>query len=83
MPYKLIKLYSLSILAGMLVSSPAMAYVGPGLGLTAIGSALALLGAVVLAVVGFFWYPLKRLFGGKKDQEDVDGDLEPEADSKN
>lgn len=39
----------------------ALAYVGPGAGLTAIGTVLALLGALALAVVGFVWYPLKRM----------------------
>lgn len=39
----------------------AAAYVGPGAGLTAIGSFLALLAAVVLGIVGFLWYPVKRL----------------------
>lgn len=40
---------------------PAEAYIGPGAGITAIGTMIALVGAVVLAIVGFVWYPLKRL----------------------
>ncbi|MEO5367631.1 MAG: hypothetical protein H7831_15005 [Magnetococcus sp. WYHC-3] len=40
----------------------AHAYVGPGAGLSAIGTALALLSALLLAVLGFLWYPLKRLW---------------------
>lgn len=44
-----------------LVSSPAWAYVGPGAGLTALGSLVALFGAIGLALVGFIWYPAKRL----------------------
>jgi hypothetical protein len=43
----------------------AEAYVGPGAGLTAIGSVLALLAAVGLAIVGFVWYPVKRLLKRK------------------
>lgn len=39
----------------------AMAYVGPGAGLTAIGTVLALIAAVVLAIAGFLWYPIKRM----------------------
>jgi hypothetical protein len=39
----------------------AHAYIGPGAGLTAIGTVLALLAAVLFAVVGFVWYPMKRL----------------------
>jgi len=38
----------------------ALAYIGPGAGITVIGSALALLGAIVLLIVGFAWYPIKR-----------------------
>jgi hypothetical protein len=41
--------------------SVAHAYIGPGAGLTAIGTVLALLAAVLFAVVGFLWYPIKRL----------------------
>ena len=40
---------------------PAMAYVGPGTGLAIIGAALAVVGSVLLGVVGFVWYPMKRL----------------------
>lgn len=39
----------------------AVAYIGPGAGLTVIGTVLGVLAALVLAVVGFAWYPLKRL----------------------
>ncbi|HEX6141561.1 MAG TPA: hypothetical protein VFZ01_02490 [Geminicoccaceae bacterium] len=45
----------------LLAASPAFAYVGPGAGLTAIGSVIALVGAIGLAIVGFLWYPIKRL----------------------
>jgi hypothetical protein len=44
--------------------SVAHAYVGPGAGLTAIGTVLALLAAVLFALVGFVWYPMKRLLKG-------------------
>lgn len=39
----------------------AQAYIGPGAGLSALGSLLALLGAVLLIIVGFIWYPVKRV----------------------
>lgn len=44
-----------------LMPEVAAAYVGPGAGLTAIGTILALLGAVFFAIVGFVWYPVKRM----------------------
>lgn len=46
-----------------------LAYVGPGTGLSAIGALLALLAALVIAIIGFFWYPLKRLLGKKGPRE--------------
>jgi hypothetical protein len=48
-------------LAAAVLPDAALAYVGPGAGLTAIGTVLALLGAIGLALVGFVWYPVKRL----------------------
>ena len=40
----------------------ASAYVGPGTGITVIGAALAFIGSTFLAIVGFIWYPVKRLW---------------------
>lgn len=53
------------------LASPAVAYVGPGAGLTAIGAALAFVGAVVLAIVGFVWYPIKRLLRSRARKADT------------
>jgi len=39
----------------------AAAYIGPGAGITAIGTVVALFGALLLAIIGFVWYPIKRL----------------------
>ena len=38
-----------------------MAYIGPGAGLASIGALLTLIGAVGLMVLGFIWYPVKRV----------------------
>lgn len=64
------------VLVAALVCSgaPAQAYVGPGAGLSAIGSFLALVVAVLAAIVGFLWYPIKRIFGKRKnDTSDKEG----------
>lgn len=50
-------------------SLPAFAYVGPGTGLSAIGTILAFLGSILLLIVGFLWYPIKRLIKSRKNQE--------------
>jgi len=44
-----------------LLPSSAYAYLGPGGVLTAIGALVALFVAIVASIVGFLWYPLKRL----------------------
>ena len=68
-------LFTITLLSS--IPSLAMAYVGPGAGLSAIGSLLALLLAVVVAFIGFFWYPIKRLLGGRKSPTiEDDGTLE-------
>ena len=42
------------------VQQPAMAYVGPGTGIAAIGALLAIIVGVIAALFGFLWYPAKR-----------------------
>jgi hypothetical protein len=49
------------IVLAVVIVGPAAAYVGPGAGLTAIGAILAVIATLFLAVVGFIWYPAKRL----------------------
>lgn len=49
----------------MTTAGTAQAYVGPGLGLGAIGAILGVVLSVVLALFAIFWYPLKRLLKKK------------------
>lgn len=51
-----------TVVLGLVALTPgiAAAYIGPGAGLSAIGSVLAFLGVVVLLVAGLVWYPVKR-----------------------
>ncbi len=48
------------LLAG---AQPVMAYVGPGLGLGAIGAILGVGLSILLAIFAVVWYPIKRLLG--------------------
>jgi hypothetical protein len=52
--------------AAWLAPSVAHAYVGPGAGITAIGSLVVLIAAVLLAIFGFVWYPVKRLMKSRR-----------------
>ena len=62
----ILRLLALSVL--VMNTTTAIAYVGPGAGLSAIGSVLALLGAALLLIVGFVWYPVKRMLRKKKNK---------------
>ena len=55
-------IFSLMVTA-LLLTGPqdAGAYVGPGAGLAAIGTVIALIGGILLAIVAFLWFPIKRL----------------------
>jgi hypothetical protein len=61
----------------MVVERDAYAYIGPGAGMTAIGTVVAFIGAILFAIVGFVWYPIKRLIGMMRqkgaDQQEVKG----------
>ena len=47
-----------------------MAYVGPGTGMTAIGTFIAFVFGILVAILGFVWYPVKRLLKKKSKEPD-------------
>lgn len=55
------------ICLGCIAPTVAQAYVGPGAGLSAIGSFLALIFGLFVALIGFVWYPIKRLLKGYRE----------------
>jgi flagellar biogenesis protein FliO len=59
--YQLIKCMALVLFLACGFPQPAMAYVGPGTGMSAVGVFLAVAVGVVIALFGFVWYPFKRL----------------------
>jgi len=71
------------VVTTLLTPCLAHAYVGPGAGLSAIGSVLALVGATLLLIVGFVWYPIKRLLKRRKgNRSESDIDTSPDSESK-
>ncbi len=77
-----IRLVILGIGLACLMTTPAAAYMGPGAGLTAIGTVLAVIAALLLAIVGFVWYPLKRLLGIGSKKKKVAANAAPAASPK-
>lgn len=70
------RIAALSLIAG-LTPTLAQAYIGPGAGISAIGAALALIAAVFFAIVGFVWYPAKRLLRRRNKAPRPDADATP------
>lgn len=62
------------VLIFILTTSDSFAYVGPGLGLGVIGAIIGIVAAVFLAIVGVFWYPLKRMFKNQKPEKEKENE---------
>ena len=72
-------LLTLIALGAILSPVPALAYIGPGAGLGVIGTVVALIGAVLLAIVGFVWYPVKRMLKKRKAGAEANQDSDTQS----
>lgn len=61
------------MIAAILFPGQASAYIGPGAGLSAIGTLVAVVGAFFLLVAGFIWYPVKRMLRKKSASPSSEG----------
>lgn len=61
-----IRAIGIGLLVIGLLPSPVFAYVGPGAGISIVGSIVGVLAAIFLAIVGFVWYPIRRLLKRRK-----------------
>ena len=50
----------------LIISSPASAYIGPGMGGGVIAGVLGVIGAFLLALFGILYYPIKRALKNRK-----------------
>lgn len=50
----------------LFINTPSYAYLGPGFGGGMIAATLGIIVAVLAAIFGFIWFPLKRLFKKKR-----------------
>lgn len=62
------------VLMFLVSAEPAYAYMGPGSGLAFLGSLFALIGAIAAGILGFIWYPLKRVLRAVRNRSDDDRD---------
>jgi len=54
------------IIALLLINSSVFAYLGPGMGGGIIAAVLGVVGAVILALFGILYYPIKRMLKNRK-----------------
>ncbi|MFK7876189.1 MAG: hypothetical protein AB8B71_10470 [Paracoccaceae bacterium] len=55
-----------SLLALLAMSSPAVAYIGPGMGAGAVAVVAGVIGSIFLAIFAVLYYPIKRLIKSKR-----------------
>jgi hypothetical protein len=60
-----------ALLSGIMLPNSALAYIGPGAGMSAVGTVVAVIGAILLLIVGFIWYPIKRVLRGWKEKKNT------------
>lgn len=58
-------IFSATLSVGLVLPNTAFAYIGPGAGLSFLGVILSLIAAFILAIVGFVWYPVRRILRRK------------------
>lgn len=50
----------------------ALAYIGPGLGLGAIGIMLGVIGSIIIAIIALLYYPIKKVLVKLKKKKETD-----------
>ena len=51
----------------LLITTPSLAYVGPGVGGGVIAATIGIIVAIFAAVFGLIWFPIKRLLKKRKE----------------
>ena len=70
----------LTLIFTFVFCAPLYAYIGPGAGVSAIGTAIIFVLVLLLLIAGFLWYPLKKLMA-KRKQKDGANDEDDRSDS--
>ena len=72
----MLKIIALLLLA--LIASPATAYVGPGAGISVLGSLLGILATIFVAIGAILFWPIRKLMRRRKAKKEtaVSGDAD-------
>ena len=63
------KIVKVSVPLLLVIATPAQAYIGPGMGGGVIAVVLGILGAVLIAIFGLIYYPVKRWLKRRKTED--------------
>lgn len=55
-----------SVIIALLVSTPALAYIGPGAGISVLGSLLGIIVTIIVAIGAILMWPLRKLLKKKR-----------------
>ncbi|MBT8064735.1 MAG: hypothetical protein KJN94_06925 [Gammaproteobacteria bacterium] len=66
------RLITLALLT--LASSPLLAYVGPGAGISVLGSLLGILATIVVAIAAIVLWPVRKMLKRRKSRESLAAD---------
>ncbi|MHA1280101.1 MAG: hypothetical protein ACTSQ8_23150 [Candidatus Helarchaeota archaeon] len=69
---KYLKFFAFPVLLIIGLIKISLAYIGPGVGLSALGALLAVIGGVAATIFGLLWYPIKRFLGKRKKTQAPD-----------
>ena len=63
------KIYLIIVIALLSISNPASAYLGPGVGGGLIVGVIGVIGALLIALFGVLYYPIKRALKNRKEKD--------------
>lgn len=67
-------LKTLAILILLAISPAALAYIGPGAGISVLGSLLGILGTIVVAIGAILFWPVRKFLKRKKQAKAMAGE---------
>ena len=70
---------SIFIISLFLISMPSYAYIGPGMGGGVIAAIVGFFAAILLALWGILYYPIKRALKNRKDKKMLSKKLDNES----
>jgi hypothetical protein len=63
------KIVKVSVPLLLVIATPVQAYIGPGMGGGVIAVVLGILGAILIAIFGLIYYPVKRWLKRRKTED--------------